>query len=384
MSSSYTLTITAQDKNPNSVPGRAKLFVEVLDLNDNSPNIKLNMGPQLDGHLKVSEYAPNGTFLAHITVSDSDSGQAGKIQCFLSDPRFVLTKMYETDYKIVTNAVFDREAGESYIVGITCADQGEPPQTSVRRLTIDVLDENDHPPVFQPSRYKASLPENNEVGIVIISLTALDRDHGDNAKLSYFIYDDPAMEENFAVDAASGDISAKRSFDREETPDFNFTVIATDHGEPKRQAIASVYITVDDLNDQQPTFTQDVYEFVVTENVDTNYHIGKVTAIDNDSNKFNGFTYSLEGPQEEVRKFRIDDLTGDIVCKGDLDSEHVAVYYFTAVATSFDGERQFASVIIHDLNYNGPEFQFPSIGSRPSVSIVNTVIIASTIIMVLL
>jgi hypothetical protein len=29
MSSSYTLTITAQDKNPNSVPGRAKLFVEV-------------------------------------------------------------------------------------------------------------------------------------------------------------------------------------------------------------------------------------------------------------------------------------------------------------------------------------------------------------------
>ncbi|ELU04964.1 hypothetical protein CAPTEDRAFT_83938, partial [Capitella teleta] len=276
---------------------------------------------------------------------------------------FVLSKMYETEYKMVTNAVFDREAGESYIVEITCADQGDPPQTSVRRLTIDVLDENDHPPVFQPSRYKASLHENNEVGIVIISLTALDRDHGDNAKLSYFIYDDPAMEENFAVDAASGNISARRSFDREETPDFNFTVIATDHGEPERQAIASVYITVEDLNDQQPTFTQDVYEFVVTENVDTNYHIGNVTAIDNDSNKFNGFTYSLEGPQEEVRKFRIDDQTGEIVCKGELDREHVAVYNFTAVATSFDGEQQFASVIIHikDLNDNGPVFIFPTI-----------------------
>ncbi|ELU04965.1 hypothetical protein CAPTEDRAFT_89242, partial [Capitella teleta] len=40
LSSTYTLTITAQDRNSDSVPGRVKLFV--LDLNDNAPNIKLN------------------------------------------------------------------------------------------------------------------------------------------------------------------------------------------------------------------------------------------------------------------------------------------------------------------------------------------------------
>ena len=41
--SSYILAVSARDKGPNSVPAETTVRVEVIDMNDNAPNISVNL-----------------------------------------------------------------------------------------------------------------------------------------------------------------------------------------------------------------------------------------------------------------------------------------------------------------------------------------------------
>jgi len=76
---SYTLVVNAVDLGPNPVSSETVVVVRVEDVNDNPPSIVINtLSASRSTAAAVSEDAPVGTFLAHVVVSDPDSGHNGK------------------------------------------------------------------------------------------------------------------------------------------------------------------------------------------------------------------------------------------------------------------------------------------------------------------
>ena len=97
-------------------------------------------------------------------------------------------------------------------------------------------------------------------------VTATDWDSGENGRVYYSIPGSVASV--FHVDQR-GVISAHESIDRERYDAFRFPVLATDSAADKSRrqtGSALVIISVDDVNDERPQFSQKAYVFRVWEN----------------------------------------------------------------------------------------------------------------------
>jgi len=54
-------------------------------------------------------------------------------------------------------------------------------------------------------------------------------------------------------------------------------------GQPVRSSTAELHVAVDDVNDNDPVFSQTSYNFTITANNDVGDVIGRVSATDRDS-----------------------------------------------------------------------------------------------------
>ena len=131
----------------------------------------------------MSENVAVGTFVAHVTVIDEDSGPNGQVNCSLitqpaSPPAFQLVPRYSTEYQLITAAILDRELTERYHVTIRCqdggggvaVDAGKVSRVSEKSLDVLVGDVNDHSPVFSQQTYKANIIENNYIGVSVLQV----------------------------------------------------------------------------------------------------------------------------------------------------------------------------------------------------------------------
>jgi len=76
------------------------------------------------------------------------------------------------------NSSLDYESQHVYILTVQAKDSGAPSMSSTQTLTVEVLDVNDHPPVFQHHIYNTTVMENREPGEFIVTVTAIDLDSG--------------------------------------------------------------------------------------------------------------------------------------------------------------------------------------------------------------
>ena len=81
----------------------------------------------------------------------------------------------------------------------------------------------------------------------------------------------------------SGIISTKKILDRERHFEFALTVTATDGGGLSCES--DVYITLTDVNDNEPSFTQFQYTVSIPENAEVNTLLTRVSASDEDLGK---------------------------------------------------------------------------------------------------
>ena len=124
--------------------------------------------------------------MGHVTVIDKDSGPNGQVNCSVisqpaSPPAFQLVPRYTTQYQLITAAVLDRELTERYHVTIRCQDGGgdgggnamdvgKVSRVSEKSLEVLVGDVNDHAPVFSQQTYKATMTENNYIGVSVLQV----------------------------------------------------------------------------------------------------------------------------------------------------------------------------------------------------------------------
>ncbi|XP_005723290.2 protocadherin gamma-C5-like [Pundamilia nyererei] len=101
----YELDITAKDKGTPRMEGHCTVHVEVIDVNDNAPEIMLTSHPK-----PVREDSPNGTVVALISARDLDSGDNGKVRLQLpKTSQFALKPSFSHNYALVTSGPLDRE-----------------------------------------------------------------------------------------------------------------------------------------------------------------------------------------------------------------------------------------------------------------------------------
>ena len=178
-----------------------------------------------------------------------------------------------------------------------------------------------------------------------------------NSAISYEIT--AGHTSKFSINAASGVIRTSAKLDREETPSFRLIVTAKDHGTPSLSSTATVYVTVQDENDNIPAFPWPLYNVSVLENTAILTSVLRVAATDPDAGDNGRVTYSIISGNIHGA-FALHKTTGFVSVNQTLDRETVASYSLN-ISASDNGQYQKISfvrvnVIVLDENDNAPQF----------------------------
>jgi len=119
------------------------------------------------------------------------------------------------------------------------------------------------------------------VGTDVVRLLATSRDIGVNAEISYSIVGGNEHR-TFAIEPHSGLVSVAAAIDYERSRAFFITIQARDAGSPPLTNRATVNITVVDVNDNAPVFSQLSYSAAVSESSEIGIGILTLTATDMD------------------------------------------------------------------------------------------------------
>ncbi len=313
------IRIRAEDKGPNPRASHCKVLVEVIDVNDNVPEISV-----MSLVNEVREDSSPGTMVGLITVKDGDAGKNGVVQLKIKDSvQFSLENTYKNRYSLMVNGPLDRERASEYNVTITATDEGTPPLSSTSVITVHVSDVNDNAPRFPEPVINVYVKENSQIGAVIHTVSAFDPDVGDNARITYSLLESSKsgpVTSMININSDSGDIHSLQSFNYEETKTFQFKVQATDSGVPPLSSNVTVNVFILDENDNSPGILAPYSELgsVNTENIpysaDAGYFVAKIRAVDADSGYNALLSYHISEPKGN-NLFRIGTSSGEIRTK---------------------------------------------------------------------
>ncbi|XP_059502537.1 protocadherin Fat 3a isoform X5 [Stegostoma tigrinum] len=187
----------------------------------------------------------------------------------------------------------DYETESSYKITVKTTDSltGAHAEATV---DISVIDVNDNPPVFEKTRYEATLSESSMVGTPVLQVIALDADSENGRLIRYqIVQDNLNSTDYFHIDSTSGLILTSRMLDYELIRQYNFVARATDNGIPPMSTDVPVVVYVTDMNDSPPVFNQLLYESYVNELAPRGHFVTCVQASDVDSSDAEKLEYSI-------------------------------------------------------------------------------------------
>ncbi|XP_072515619.1 protocadherin alpha-3-like [Salminus brasiliensis] len=314
------LRVQARDKGSPPKSTQCKVLVEVLDENDNVPEIVIT--PLMDS---VKEDTKPATAVAFITVSDKDGGKNGIVHSSIKGSfPFKLESSYNNHYSLVVDGPLDRESISEYSITISATDEGTPPLSSSSVLTVQISDVNDNPPQFSAPVINAYIKENGQIGGHVTKVMANDPDLGVNSELLYSLLDNINAEipvsSMFHINPLNGEVVAMQSLNYESMKRFQFQVQATDSGAPPLSSNVTVNVFILDENDNSPVILPPYSEAgsVNTENVpysaEAGYFVAKIRAVDADSGYNALLSYHITEPKG-TNLFRIGSSSGEIRTK---------------------------------------------------------------------
>ncbi|XP_042593809.1 protocadherin gamma-A1-like isoform X3 [Cyprinus carpio] len=230
----------------------------------------------------------------------------------------------------------------------------------LHRIDVEILDINDHAPVFVNKEIHIQISELALPGARYSIDSADDADEGLNSLQTYKLN----PNDHFVLKTLSHadgtkyvEMVLQTPLDREKQEEYNLILTAFDGGSPQKTGTLKINIIALDANDNAPVFSQSVYTALVAENAPMGSLVLKVSATDADQGTNKQVSYSFSQSSKGISNiFNVDPSNGDILLTGPLDFEKSKKYELNVVATDNGGLTDTAKVMVEitDFNDNAP------------------------------
>uniref|UniRef100_A0A803V9Y2 Cadherin domain-containing protein n=1 Tax=Ficedula albicollis TaxID=59894 RepID=A0A803V9Y2_FICAL len=351
--------ITAVDGGTPPRSGTALIRIVVLDINDNMP-----VFTQTLYKVSVKENSSQDTIVVVVSASDLDAGTNGEIVYSIaqnSEENLQTFKINPETGQIRLKKPLDYEEKKTYEIDVQATDGGG--LSTHCKVEVQVKDVNDNAPEVIITSLTSTLSEAAPPNTVVALFNVRDRDSGDNGRTTCEL----TGEQPFRITLLAADAYAlvtSESLDREQVEEYNVTVRARDEGSPTLSTSKTLLVRLSDVNDNAPTFTQEVYTMVINENEPAGRILGHLSATDPDAGENARVRYSLVPPPTgalgAASFVSVDAESGTVRSLRALDYEKVRAFEVTVRAADGGSPAQAVlRVLVRDENDNAPVLLHP-------------------------
>ncbi|XP_029626480.1 protocadherin-19 isoform X3 [Salmo trutta] len=364
--SHYSYEISAEDGGDPPKIGAVQLNVKVIDSNDNNP-----VFDQPVYTVNVMENSPINTLVIDLNATDPDEGTNGEVvysfNSYVTEKTRDVFKIDPRTGIITVNGPLDYEATHIYEIDVQAKDLGPNSIPAHCKVTVNVMDANDNPPVISLLSVNTELievSENAPRGYVIALVRVSDKDAGANGKVQCRLQGNVPFRlqeyESFSTILVDGRL------DREQRDTYNLTIQAEDSGTPPLRATKSFVVKVTDENDNPPHFLKPHYQEMVLENNLPGSCLLAVSAVDPDLGMNGTVSYTIvpsEIKHMDVNTYVSINPSGRIYSMRSFDHEYTRTFDFKVLARD-QGNPSLSSnatvrIVVLDVNDNTPVMTTP-------------------------
>ncbi|XP_059201530.1 protocadherin-19 isoform X3 [Centropristis striata] len=364
--SHYTYEISAEDGGDPPKIGAVQLNIKVIDSNDNNPVFDEPVYT-----VNVMENSPINTLVIDLNATDPDEGTNGEVvysfNSYVTEKTRDAFKIDSRTGIITVNGVLDYETTQIYEIDVQAKDLGPNSIPAHCKVTVNVMDTNDNPPVISLLSLNTEMvevSENAQRGYVIALVRVSDKDSGANGKVQCRLQGNVPFRlqeyESFSTILVDGRL------DREQKDTYNLTIQAEDSGMPPLRATKSLVVKVTDENDNPPHFLKPHYQEMVMENNLPGSCLLAVSAEDPDLGMNGTVSYSIvpgEIKHMDVNTYVSINPSGRIYSMRSFDHEYTRTFDFKVLARD-NGNPSLSSnatvrIVVLDVNDNTPVMTNP-------------------------
>ncbi|VDI69697.1 Hypothetical predicted protein, partial [Mytilus galloprovincialis] len=349
----YELLYIAVDQGSSPRQTSVPLSIQILNYNDFGPVFN---PPTYTTSIRETDLS----LLIPVTVQATDKESLNNITYRIvagnTPPPAAFILGLNTGVLSVTRTINYNETPNNkgfFVLIVEATDADQPPQRTNTTITVSIIDENNHDPIFAPTVYSGSISEIAPRDTPITTVSATDADFGSNGNIKYYIWS--GGQDNFAINADNGAItvSTRKNLDYDNIKLYNVTIHARDEGGPPRTGTASVLVTITDANNKLPVFPKQVYTTNIQESVGIGAIVDTVTATDPDSTSSlvysilrssivardsNGAVINSVFPFDYRDAFTINNVTGLITTALKLSRDAAATIDFNVQAQDINAQ----------------------------------------------
>ncbi|XP_030052038.1 protocadherin Fat 4 isoform X2 [Microcaecilia unicolor] len=236
----YQIVVYAEDDGiPVKKRGYCTVIIHISDINDCKPEFAQSYT------MRVEENESVGSVIGRVTATDRDSGDNASILYIITDSG----SPFEIDGmlgNIHIKSPLDYETKNQYALTVVAKNNKSAPyHESNIIVNIVLIDVNDNAPEFTQKHYFANVNMINPAATNVITITAMDRDQGENAVVEYYLPLDFMFSQFFMIENPNeGKILTTGNLPR--SGEFVLTVLAKDRGYPPLNSTVKLTVNVVD------------------------------------------------------------------------------------------------------------------------------------------
>ncbi len=249
VTTSFALTVNAQDNGQGNLSSQATITVNLNNVNEN-PNIS-------NQTFSIAENSPNATQVGVVVATDPDAGQTLTYSIINGNTNNAFQINTTTGALSVSNSsALNFEVVTSFGLTVRAQDNGQGNLYSQATITVNVTNVNENPVISnQTFSIAENSPNASQVGVVV----ATDPDAGQS--LSYSIISGNTNNA-FQINATTGSLSVNNSaaLNYEVITSFGLTVRAQDNGQGNLYSQATITVNITNVNENPNISNQTFFD----------------------------------------------------------------------------------------------------------------------------
>ena len=293
--------------------------------------------------LAVPEGPPPNPSGIKLSCVDRDEPALGGVSYHIEPGGDAGLVSIDSDGAVHITAVLDYEQHRQHecVVNATSDASGTvtqplPVSSLLVRVLIVVEPVNEHIPALENNETSVTftVSENSVIGAIVGTIRASDADRGSDGDLTFSAVPQ-STSGAFSLVSSTGQLVLVRALDYEESESYELTVVVTDgslDATERHSVTATVLVSVQNVNEHNPVFSQEVYSVSVSELVTPGSEIISLDCTDNDS--YSALTHSIQSGND-TSHFAIDPITGSVTLTAEVefDPQSPSAFHMTVQCT---------------------------------------------------